>query len=134
MRLLYSGHAHGFLRSAEKDKKSDRGTNQAGHLRKPLPLYRLPQYCRSDKERGRKPAGKRIGIGQAGAESKGISMVSILKDIPIEGVEIIPCRLNGPRGIVKSFLICGDQRLVLVDTGFSDADAGLIMNRIDAIG
>ncbi len=61
-------------------------------------------------------------------------MVSILKDIPIEGVEIIPCRLNGPRGIVKSFLISGDNRLILVDTGFSDADADIIIDRIDKAG
>ena len=61
-------------------------------------------------------------------------MVSILKDIPIDGIEIIPCRLNGPRGIVKSFLIRGESRLILVDTGFSDADADIIMDRIHAIG
>ncbi|MBI4529600.1 MAG: MBL fold metallo-hydrolase [Deltaproteobacteria bacterium] len=61
-------------------------------------------------------------------------MVSILKHFAIEGVEIIPCRLNGPRGIVKSFLICGDERLILVDTGYSDADADIIMKRIGAIG
>ena len=44
-------------------------------------------------------------------------MVSILKDIPIDGVKIVPCRVNGPRGIVKSFLVTGDERLILVDTG-----------------
>ena len=38
-------------------------------------------------------------------------MVSILKDIPIEGVKIVPCRVNGPRGIVKSFLVAGNERL-----------------------
>ena len=57
-------------------------------------------------------------------------MVSILKDIPIENIKIVPCRINGPRGIVKSFLVCGDDRLILVDTGFSDADADIIMNAI----
>ncbi len=57
-------------------------------------------------------------------------MVSILKDIPIENIKIVPCRVNGPRGIVKSFLVCGDDRLILVDTGFSDADADIIMNAI----
>jgi len=39
-------------------------------------------------------------------------MVSILKDIPIDGIKIVPCRVNGPRGIVKSFLVTGDQRLM----------------------
>jgi glyoxylase-like metal-dependent hydrolase (beta-lactamase superfamily II) len=57
-------------------------------------------------------------------------MVSILKDIPIDGVKIVPCRVRGPRGIVKSFLVTGDQRLILVDTGFSDADADIIMDAI----
>jgi len=37
-------------------------------------------------------------------------MVSILKDIPIDGVKIVPCRVNGPRGIVKSFLVTGEHR------------------------
>jgi glyoxylase-like metal-dependent hydrolase (beta-lactamase superfamily II) len=57
-------------------------------------------------------------------------MVSILKDIPIENIKIVPCRVNGPRGIVKSFLVSGDDRLILVDTGFSDADADIIMDAI----
>ncbi|MGH7827207.1 MAG: MBL fold metallo-hydrolase, partial [Candidatus Binatia bacterium] len=60
-------------------------------------------------------------------------MVSILKDIPIDNIKIIPCRINGPRGIVKSFLISGDDRLILVDTGFSDADADVIIDAIDQI-
>jgi glyoxylase-like metal-dependent hydrolase (beta-lactamase superfamily II) len=61
-------------------------------------------------------------------------MVSILKDIPIENVKIIPCRVNGPRGIVKSFLFTGEDRLILVDTGFSDADADIIIEAIDKLG
>jgi glyoxylase-like metal-dependent hydrolase (beta-lactamase superfamily II) len=61
-------------------------------------------------------------------------MVSILKDIPIENIKIIPCRVNGPRGIVKSFLITGEDRLILVDTGFSDADADIIIDAIDKLG
>lgn len=61
-------------------------------------------------------------------------MVSILKDIAIEHIKIIPCRINGPRGIVKSFLISGEDRLILVDTGFSDADADVIVDAIDQIG
>ena len=61
-------------------------------------------------------------------------MVSILKDIPIENIKIIPCRVKGPRGIVKSFLISGDNRLILVDTGFSDADADIIIEAVDSLG
>jgi len=61
-------------------------------------------------------------------------MVSILKDIPIENIKIIPCRVNGPRGIVKSFLVTGEDRLILVDTGFSDADADIIIDAVDKLG
>lgn len=61
-------------------------------------------------------------------------MVSILKDKPIENIKIVPCRINGPRGIVKSFLISGDDRLILVDTGFSDADADIIVDAIEKLG
>ena len=61
-------------------------------------------------------------------------MVSILKDRPIEGVKIVPCRVKGPRGIVKSFLVEGNERLILVDTGFSDADADIIMDAIVEMG
>src|SRR5947208_16452376 len=57
-------------------------------------------------------------------------MVSILNDIPIAHIKIVPCRVNGPIGIVKSFLVSGDDRLILVDTGFSDADADIIMDAI----
>jgi len=61
-------------------------------------------------------------------------LVSILKDIPIDGVKIVPCRVKGPRGIVKSFLVTGNERLILVDTGFSDADADIIMDAIVETG
>ncbi len=61
-------------------------------------------------------------------------MVSILKDKPITGIKIVPCRVNGPRGIVKSFLVSGDQRLILVDTGFADSDADIIMDAIVDMG
>ncbi|HLH22225.1 MAG TPA: MBL fold metallo-hydrolase [Chloroflexota bacterium] len=61
-------------------------------------------------------------------------MVTVLKDIPVPGVEVIPCRLNGPRGIVKAFLLHDDAATVLVDTGFSDADADLIVERLARIG
>jgi len=47
-------------------------------------------------------------------------MVSILKDIPIDGVKIVPCRIAvGNRGVVKSFLVAGEDRVILVDTGAS---------------
>jgi len=61
-------------------------------------------------------------------------MVSILKNIPIENIKIVPCRVNGPRGIVKSFIVTGEDRLILVDTGFSDADADIIMDAIEEMG
>jgi glyoxylase-like metal-dependent hydrolase (beta-lactamase superfamily II) len=63
-------------------------------------------------------------------------MVSILKDIPIDGVKIIPCRIAvGQRGVVKSFLLAGDaHRVILVDTGASDADADIIMDAIKDMG
>jgi glyoxylase-like metal-dependent hydrolase (beta-lactamase superfamily II) len=61
-------------------------------------------------------------------------MVSILKDIPIEHIRIVPCRIMRSRGIVKSFLIEGEDRLILVDTGFSDADADIIMDAIKDMG
>ena len=63
-------------------------------------------------------------------------MVSILKDIPIDGVKIVPCRIAlGNRGVVKSFLLAGDDhRVILVDTGASDADADIIMDAIKDMG
>ncbi len=61
-------------------------------------------------------------------------MVSILKDKVIEGIKIIPCRINGPRGIVKSFLLFGEERTILVDTGFSDADGDLIIETLEKAG
>src|ERR1041384_1105726 len=58
-------------------------------------------------------------------------MVSILKDIAIDGVKIVPCRVAMPnRGVVKSFLVAGQDRVILVDTGASDADADLIMDAV----
>lgn len=54
--------------------------------------------------------------------------------LPIEGVHTIPCRLNGPRGVVKAFLIEGDGELLLVDTGFSDEDGNLILEAVKALG
>ena len=62
-------------------------------------------------------------------------MVSILKDIPIDGVKIVPCRVAMPnRGVVKSFLVAGVDRVILVDTGASDADADIIMDAIKEMG
>jgi glyoxylase-like metal-dependent hydrolase (beta-lactamase superfamily II) len=61
-------------------------------------------------------------------------MVTVLHDVPIPGVEVIPCRQNGPRGIVKSFVLHDDNSVILVDAGFSDEDADLILDRITSIG
>lgn len=60
-------------------------------------------------------------------------MVTVLKDLPIPGIEVIPCRLNGPRGIVKAFLVHDPTGMVLVDTGRSDEDADIILERIAKI-
>ena len=62
-------------------------------------------------------------------------MVSILKDIPVDGVKIVPCRVAvGNKGVVKSFLLDAADRVILVDTGASDADADLIMDAIKDMG
>ena len=61
-------------------------------------------------------------------------MVTVLKDVPTNGVEVIPCRLNGPRGIVKAFLLHDDASMVLVDTGFSAEDGEIIAERIRGLG
>ena len=61
-------------------------------------------------------------------------MVTVLKDVPIPGLEVIPCRLNGPRGVVKAFLVHDPAGMVLVDTGRSDEDAEIILERIASIG
>jgi glyoxylase-like metal-dependent hydrolase (beta-lactamase superfamily II) len=58
-------------------------------------------------------------------------VVSILKDIPIDGIKIVPCRVAiSTKGVVKSFLLDAAGRVILVDTGASDADADIIMDAI----
>src|SRR5271156_5518904 len=44
MRLLYPRHADVFLRTARKERPSDRGRDSLGNLRQPLPLYGLPEH------------------------------------------------------------------------------------------
>lgn len=61
-------------------------------------------------------------------------MVTIIKDLDVPGIEVIPCRLEGPRGIVKTFLLHDDRDTVLIDTGYDERDAHLIAARLDAIG
>ena len=62
-------------------------------------------------------------------------MVSILKDIPIDGIKIVPCRVAiSTKGVVKSFLLDAADRVILVDTGASDADADIIMDAIKDMG
>lgn len=61
-------------------------------------------------------------------------MITILKDVPVPGIEVVPCRQNGPRGIVKAFLLSDAEGLILIDTGFSAADADLIRERIERAG
>jgi glyoxylase-like metal-dependent hydrolase (beta-lactamase superfamily II) len=62
-------------------------------------------------------------------------VVSILKDIPIDGIKIIPCRVAiSTKGVVKSFLLDAADRVILVDTGASDADADIIMDGVKDMG
>jgi glyoxylase-like metal-dependent hydrolase (beta-lactamase superfamily II) len=61
-------------------------------------------------------------------------VVSVIKDVPVDGLVVVPCRPNGPRGIVKAFLLYDDASVVLVDAGFSDADADLIVAALRRIG
>lgn len=61
-------------------------------------------------------------------------MVTMLKDGRIEGIKVVPCRLQGPRGIVKTFLLYDDHSLVIVDTGFSASDGELIKEQIQQVG
>jgi glyoxylase-like metal-dependent hydrolase (beta-lactamase superfamily II) len=61
-------------------------------------------------------------------------MVTLIKDVPVEGLTLVPCRLNGPRGIVKSFLLHDNDSVVLVDAGFTDADGALIQQALTRIG
>jgi len=61
-------------------------------------------------------------------------MVTVIKDVPIDGVKVIACRPNGPRGIVKAFLLYDDNSTVLVDAGFTAADGVLIREALAGIG
>ena len=61
-------------------------------------------------------------------------MVTVLKDNPIDGVEVVPCRLEGPRGVVKAFMAHDDGSLVVIDTGFNDADTDRLVARLEKIG
>jgi glyoxylase-like metal-dependent hydrolase (beta-lactamase superfamily II) len=61
-------------------------------------------------------------------------MVAVIRDEAIDGATVIPCRLNGPRGIVKSILFHDDSSAVLVDTGFNEADAVLITQALRRLG
>ncbi|MBI4213574.1 MAG: MBL fold metallo-hydrolase [Chloroflexi bacterium] len=61
-------------------------------------------------------------------------MVTVHKNFPIEGIETVPCRVDGFRGVVKTYLIHDDDQLVLVDTGASDLDSDIIVNAIQKLG
>jgi glyoxylase-like metal-dependent hydrolase (beta-lactamase superfamily II) len=61
-------------------------------------------------------------------------MVTVLKDVPVAGIEVIPCRLNGPRGIVKSFLLHDSESMILIDSGRTEEDSDIIRERIQRIG
>lgn len=48
----------------------------------------------------------------------------------LPGIEVLPLRPNGPRGSVKAFLLYDESSVVLVDTGFSDSDGELVLDRL----
>lgn len=51
-----------------------------------------------------------------------------------QSIDVIDCRRNGPGGVVKAVVLVDDCELTLVDSGFSDADADLILQHIQSIG
>ncbi len=57
-------------------------------------------------------------------------MTIIDTNTTIPGIDVVPLRRNGPRGIVKAFVLYGDKSVVLVDTGFSAADGELLIARL----
>lgn len=61
-------------------------------------------------------------------------MITVLKDVPVPGIEVVPCRQQGPRGVVKAFLLAEAGGLTLIDSGFSAADADLIHERVERAG
>lgn len=48
----------------------------------------------------------------------------------IPGIDVVPLRRNGPRGIVKAFVLYDDASVVLVDTGFSPDDGELLVAQL----
>ena len=61
-------------------------------------------------------------------------MVTVIKDVAVDGLTVVACRLNGPRGIVKAFLLHDAQSLVLVDSGFTEADGTLVLEALERLG
>lgn len=60
--------------------------------------------------------------------------MKILKDVPISGIKVVPCRVGGPRGIVKAFVVASHGNVVLIDTGFADDDGDRIVQALEGIG
>jgi glyoxylase-like metal-dependent hydrolase (beta-lactamase superfamily II) len=54
----------------------------------------------------------------------------VLKQQTIPGIIVVPCRVNGPRGIVKTQVIYDDQSLIIVDTGAAEEDGHRIRDAI----
>lgn len=54
--------------------------------------------------------------------------------LEIPGIAVVPCRLNGPGGIVKTCVLHDDDELVIVDTGAGVEDADAILTRIEVLG
>jgi glyoxylase-like metal-dependent hydrolase (beta-lactamase superfamily II) len=45
----------------------------------------------------------------------------------IPGIDVVPLRRNGPRGVVKAFVLYDQSSVVLVDTGFTAGDGELLV-------
>lgn len=50
-------------------------------------------------------------------------MSTVGKNKSVNGVEPIPCRLNGPRGVVKAFVLYDEHQAAVVDAGYERDDA-----------
>ena len=61
-------------------------------------------------------------------------MTVVLKTASIPGIEVVHCRLDGPRGIVKAFILYDEQSTVLIDAGFNEADTDRIVEKLRKIG
>lgn len=48
----------------------------------------------------------------------------------IDGLLVVPCRVNGPRGVVKAAVLYDANSAVVIDTGASDADGDRMIDAL----